>query len=84
MLSLTIEGKKVTKWEIIPAEINFDYEFNAFKKIYQINSVVPKNLTPTQPVTSPTTNQRIVHKLITNLVNPLPHLAFKNASLKLI
>lgn len=26
MLSLTIEGKKVTKWEIIPAEINFDYE----------------------------------------------------------
>lgn len=26
MLSMTIEGKKVIKWEIIPAEINFDYE----------------------------------------------------------
>ena len=26
MLRMTIEGKKVTKWEIIPAEINFDYE----------------------------------------------------------
>lgn len=26
MLSLTIEGRKVTKWEIIPAEINLNYE----------------------------------------------------------
>lgn len=26
MLSMTIEGKKVTDWEVIPAEINRDYE----------------------------------------------------------
>ena len=40
-------------------------------------------LTPvTPPVTSPSTNQRIVHELITYPRTPVPHLAFKNAFLK--
>lgn len=47
------ELKDVKKGDNI--EINFDYEFNAFKKIYQINSVVPKDTTPTQPVVSTST-----------------------------
>ena len=34
------------------------------------------------PVTSTSTNQRIVHELVTYPVTPLPHLAFKNAFLK--
>ena len=47
------ELKDVKKGDNI--EINFDYEFNAFKKIYQINSVVQKDTTPTQPVVSTST-----------------------------
>ena len=47
------ELEDIKKGDII--EINFDYEFNAFKKIYQINSVVSQNSTPTLPVTSTTT-----------------------------
>ena len=35
-----------------------------------------------QPVTSPLTNQIIVHKMITYPATHLPHLAFKNALLK--
>ena len=37
---------------------------------------------PCDTSTLPSTNQRIVHELITYPGTPLPHLAFKNASLK--
>ena len=38
-------------------------------------------LTPVTPPCHLTINQRIVHKLITGPATPLPHLAFKTASL---
>lgn len=73
------ELKDIKKGDSI--EINFDYEFNAFRKIYQINSVVPKNSTSTQPVTSTTTKlpdgSTTIKTTTTSCVTSVAHTPYK-------
>ncbi|MCR5601512.1 MAG: dockerin type I repeat-containing protein [Ruminococcus sp.] len=58
-------------------EINFDYEFNAFKKIYQINSVVPQNSTSTQPFTSTAITAPYGSTTTTSCVTSVAHTPYK-------